>query len=107
MIECVYTTIEADGVVEGSISTGPGTLAGVIPGRLQPLGGAFIGHGPSAWGYTSGRVSAGIDKVVVEVTGIGPIAATLQNGWYLAWWEGAPARIRSAAKDRHRPFRRW
>ena len=92
MADCVYTEIGAAGQVSGSLSSVQHGLGGnTRPGKLSPGGGGGVG-GAGGWTYTSGRVGEGIVTVVVSVAGIGPITATIQNGWYLAWWEGAPDR---------------
>ena len=88
IVDCV-TEIGPDGDVWGSIRTvGPGLRSG--PGQLRSIGGGGGGgaDGPGMT-WTFGRVGQGIVAVVVDVAGIGRITATVQNGWYLAWWEGA------------------
>ena len=37
-----------------------------------------------------GSPGEGITAVVVDVPGFGPVAATVQNGWYLAWCRRSP-----------------
>jgi hypothetical protein len=88
--DCHYMQISKTGVVTGSIS-GSGTGQGGQPpdGKLSLVGTGSI---EKAWSYRSGRAGAGITRVVVDVAGIGAITATLQNGWYFAWWPGAPKR---------------
>ena len=34
----------------------------------------------------TGHVGAGTARVVLDVEGIGSVAASLDDGWYLAWW---------------------
>jgi len=89
MVDCVDTGIGPDGNVWGSMRTvGPGLRPD--PGKLRSLGGGqFWSADRPGWAYASGRVGQGIVAVVVDVAGIGRITATVQNGWYLAWWEVA------------------
>jgi hypothetical protein len=88
--DCLYTQISGPGVVTGSLSgTGTGQEAQLPAGKLSLVGTGSI---EKAWSYRSGRVGLGIERVVVDVAGFGPITATLQNGWWFVWWPGASER---------------
>jgi len=87
--ECAYLHVSAGGSVGGSLSsTGSGTPA-PLAGQLAPSGGGGFSDeaGTAAIQYVMGRVGAGVERVVLQVADVGPIAATVSNGWYLAWWE--------------------
>ena len=88
--ECVYVEVAADGSVTGSLSgSGASRFAALAPGQLESAGGGGFSDeaGTTAVQYVTGRVGAGAARVVVQVADVGPVAATLSNGWYLAWWE--------------------
>jgi hypothetical protein len=88
MAECSYVEVAADGSVTGSLSGwGTSGVAPLAPGRLAAHGGGGFTDGPVAVQYVIGRVGAGTARVVVDVEGLGPVRASLGNGWYLAWWE--------------------
>ncbi|MET1233050.1 MAG: hypothetical protein ABWY52_09405, partial [Candidatus Limnocylindrales bacterium] len=59
----------------------------LAPGHLSPSGSGGFTDGDVAVQYVIGRVGAGTGRVVLDVEDIGPVTATLSNGWYLAWWE--------------------
>ena len=72
----------------GSLSgSGRGVLAPLAPGQLESFGGGGFSDDNVAVQYVMGRVGAGMGRIVVDVEGLGPVTATLGNGWYLAWWE--------------------
>ena len=92
--ECAYTEVAADGSVTGSLSSG-GTadLAPMRPGQVENdgFGGFNTKAGAVGIQYVMSRLGAGVERVVLQVADIGPVTATLGNGWYLAWWEtGTP-----------------
>ena len=86
--DCIYIKVAPDGSVTGSLSgTGKGAFAQLPPGQLDSVGGGGFSDDDVAVQYVLGRVGAGAARVVLDVEGIGPVTATLGNGWYLAWWE--------------------
>ena len=86
--DCLYTEVAADGSVTGSLSgNGSGTLAPLAPGQLENYGGGGFSNEATAIQYVMGRVGAGAERVVLQVADVGPVTATVSNGWYLAWWE--------------------
>jgi len=98
VVDCLPLTISDNGVVEGSENaseTGPQPVAG--PGHLIAQGGTGSGQTSDpgdAWCSATGRAGPGVTRVVIEAQVAGSIAATVQNGWYLAWW---PVSCRRAA----------
>jgi hypothetical protein len=86
--DCTYLEVARDGSVTGSLSgRGTSAFAPLEPGHLSPHGGGGFSDGGVAVQYVMGRVGVGTERVVVAVEAIGPVTATLGNGWYLAWWE--------------------
>jgi hypothetical protein len=96
---CMDMTIRDDGLVEalGGGSTGGGMAFRPLQQfELQvdgKSGGGGGGIGPGAGGpgtvQVSGRVGPGIAQVRILAPGQPPIVASLQNGWFLAWWHGS------------------
>ena len=86
--ECTYIKVDPDGAVTGSLSgRGVGVLAPLAPGQLESYGGGGFSDDNVAVQYVMGRVGAGTARVVVGVEGLGPVTASIGNGWYIAWWE--------------------
>ncbi len=84
---CASMTIDADGRVEagggGTGSRGQPWLA--LPAlELETVSGYSSSEGSG----TSGRVGAGVVTVVIAMPGRPPVTASIENGWYLAWWPG-------------------
>jgi hypothetical protein len=106
--ECAYTRIDPTGVVTGSLSsTGQGLAMPPGPGQLSPNGsGAWSGDEDGAVQYVIGRVGAGAERVVVDIEGLGPVEASLNNGWYIAWWAVGedPANGQRLGRLRTKPF---
>lgn len=100
MAYCGFLTIADNGTLSGSLS---GSETGfpepvLAPGRLLGWGGAGEGRvsDEDAWCSFTGRAGPGVARVVIEAPVAGLITATLQNGWYLAWWPvscGPPGRV--------------
>ena len=86
--DCTYIEIAPNGAVTGSLSsTGAGVFAPLAPGQIESHGGGAFSDEDVTVQYVIGRAGAGTARVVLDVEGIGPVTATLANGWYLAWWE--------------------
>ena len=85
---CEYLEVSPTGEVTGSISsTWTGQQPGAAPGRLESGGSSgSTDAGGTVWQTASGRAGAGIAHVVIVVDGVGPVSATLRNGWFSAWW---------------------
>jgi hypothetical protein len=98
VVDCLPLTISDNGVVEGSLNgseVGPQLVPG--NGRLIAQGGTGSGRASDpgdAWCSATGRAGLGVARVVIGAQVAGSIAATVQNGWYLAWW---PVSCRLAA----------
>jgi hypothetical protein len=90
VVYCLPLTISDDGVVEGELNASevrPQPVPG--PGRLIAQGGtgSALGSDPGdAWCSATGRAGPGVARVVIEARVAGSIEATVQNGWYVAWW---------------------
>ena len=87
---CLPLTITNNGVVEGFVN-GSEINAEQVPGPGRLI--ARVGTGSprdgdpdDAWCGATGRAGPGVARVVMEAQGAGPIAATVQRGWYLGWW---------------------
>ena len=88
---CGFLTIADNGTLSGSLSSSEtGFKQPVLgPGRLLGWGGTGEGRvgDADAWCSFAGRAGPGVARVVViEAQGAGSTTATLQNGWYVAWW---------------------
>lgn len=91
MAYCGFLTIADNGILSGSLSgSQTGFTEPVLgPGRLLGWGGTGSGlqeTDADAWCSFTGRAGPGVARVVIEAQVAGPIMATLQNGWYVAWW---------------------
>jgi hypothetical protein len=93
--DCAFGRISLGGTVSAQLSgTGAG-MAAPSPGELSiasytggtPLPGRPLE--PGAWGWVSGRAGQGIARVGIEILGRVDITASLQNGWFIAWWPAA------------------
>jgi hypothetical protein len=96
---CMDMTVHADGSVEAL--GGGGTAFGAAFRPLQQFelqvdgmsGNGGDGMGPGAGGpgsvQVSGRAGPGIAQVRIIAPGQPPIVASLENGWFLAWWHGS------------------
>jgi hypothetical protein len=99
MAYCGFLTIADNGTLSGSLSaseTGFERVPG--PGRLLARGGGGEGRvsDEDGWCSVTGRAGPGVARVVIEAPVAGLITATLQNGWYLAWWPvscGPPGQV--------------
>lgn len=93
--DCAYGRISEGGTVSGGLSGNRTGVAPVSPGQLSMVN--FVGGTPregqplasGAWGWVSGRAGQGIAKVVIEISGRVDVTASLQNGWFVAWWPAA------------------
>lgn len=88
---CGFLTIADNGTLSGSLSgSQTGFTEPVLgPGRLLGWGGTGSGleaTGADAWCSFTGRAGPGVARVVIEAQVAGPVTATLQSGWYVAWW---------------------
>ena len=86
--ECGYIDVAPTGEISGSLSgTSIGDRPALAAGRMAIDGG---GGGSDDRGvvyqYVIGRAGAGIRRVILDVAGIGPVTATLRDGWFVAWW---------------------
>jgi hypothetical protein len=89
MAYCGFLTIADNGTLSGSLSaseTGFERVPG--PGRLLARGGGGEGRvrDKDAWCSATGQAGPGVARVGIAAPVAGLITATLQNGWYLAWW---------------------
>ena len=85
--ECAYGKVDPTGTVTGGLSRGLLLEQPPEPGKFAPSGGGgWSDEDGAAVQYVTGRVGAGTARVVLDVEGIGPVAASLDNGWYIAWW---------------------
>ncbi len=84
--------IHPDGSVTGGLSSvGGGGAAQPPAGRIVVRSNSGTGTNndePNPYTVIGGRVGPDALRVVVDVRGIGPVTATLRDGWYMAWWSG-------------------
>ena len=87
--DCTYIKVGPNGAITGSLSsTGKGGgFAPLAPGQLESHGGGAFSDDTVTVQYVIGRVGAGTARVMLEVEGVGPVTASLGQGWYIAWWE--------------------
>ena len=79
---------ELTGAGGGWSGPGPERLPLAQPGRLQDVETQMVGGGDlriAGWS-AYGRVGPGVSTVVVQPEGLPMAIATLENGWFSAWW---------------------
>ena len=92
--QCDALVIEDDGTITGAgagssgIGDG-GALADVELGRPEQH--FIVGSGLKVEGWSAlGQAGPGIRLIVVQPVDHVPVVATLENGWYGAWWPARP-----------------
>ena len=68
-----------------STTAGPVSVAA---GEIQFLGGGTRDATGNALTLADGRTGAGVTAVTIELSDGSTVQATVEGGWYLAWWPG-------------------
>jgi len=68
-------------------SGGPG-LAPVAPNTVAPITGVGFSTQSGATWCVAGQVGSDVVSVVINTIEHGPVEATIQNGYFAAWWPG-------------------
>jgi hypothetical protein len=82
--------LQGDNVSLSSSST-VATPARVPAGLVQLGGGGTRDSAGNALTVVDGRVGVGVTAVTVQRSDGSSVQATVENGWYLAWWPGGTA----------------
>ncbi len=84
--------LSGNGVSMDSRSTSSGvtsdTPGSVAAGQIQFNGGGTRDSAGNALTLADGRTGAGVSGVTIELSNGDSVQATVDNGWYLAWWPG-------------------
>ncbi len=81
------TCVHGNGITIGSRTAGGGTST--VPQGTIALGGAGESDSDgNALTMVDGQIGAGVTGVTITRTDGSSVRATVQNGWYLAWWPG-------------------
>ena len=91
--DALEITASGDFVGAGGGMSGQGEAApGIADTQLGPFEVHAVGGGSlEAQGHSVvGRVGRGIARVVIEAAGLPEITATVENGWFGAWWPRQP-----------------
>jgi hypothetical protein len=83
--------LDGDGISMASTSTSA-TAVSVGAGQIELSGGGRRDSAGDALTVVDGRVGAGVSAVTIDRADGSSVQATVEDGWYLAWWPGiAPA----------------
>jgi hypothetical protein len=82
------TCVEGNGI-EISSTSGGGTPAGIPTGTIQLNGAGQSDSDGHALTMVDGPVGAGVTGVTITRSDGSSVQATVDNGWYLAWWPGS------------------
>lgn len=87
--EAAYeSTISAGGHVTCQIMMNGASIPSAEPGEVTISGGTGVDHpAGEAWYSYFGQAGPGVTRVVIDVTGVGPLTASLGgDGSYWGWW---------------------
>ncbi len=72
--------------VSGSISTAP---AGIPDGSVQLSSSHQTNRDGQGYSFADGHTGAGVSAVALTLDDGAAVQATVDNGWFVAWWPGA------------------
>ncbi len=102
------TCVDGNGI-EISAGRGGGTTSRIPAGTVQLNGAGESDSDGHALTMVDGPVGSGVTGVTITPSGGSSVHATVNNGWYLAWWPGTEravaAQVQARAAPAHSPSR--
>jgi hypothetical protein len=73
-----------------SVAASTSSVAVTVPsGQIDASLANSVNRRGDAYAFADGRVGAGVTGVTFNLSDGTTVTATVQNGWYVAWWPGA------------------
>ncbi len=101
------TCVEGNGITISSSRSGDGK-ASVTAGTIELNGAGEVDSSGNALTMVDGPIGAGVTGVTIARSDGSSVQATVENGWYLAWWPGTQravtAQVASASGNHTQSF---
>jgi hypothetical protein len=81
------TCVEGNGITIGSTTIG-GTRSSIPAGTIELRGAGESDSNGNALTMVDGPIGVGVTSVTITRSDGSSVQATVENGWYLAWWPG-------------------
>ena len=88
--------------IEITASSDGGARSSIPAGTIELNGAGESDSDGHALTMVDGPVGAGVTGVTVIRSNASSVQATVQNGWYLAWWPGTERAVTPRVSDRER-----